>query len=407
LPFGGAKRALYDQIRGLVDSGHHVEAWCPQSVAAGPLALSDLVPEHHVPLTDGRLSRSREWIFRTAGTDVTVLNRLTALEQHCASVAQQITSTGFDVVFAGCCQWLAVPPLATFLNVPTVLYLQEPYRSLYEARPMLPWVAESTWPGSWLRPQRWRHLLGSALRLEPIRQQAAAEFRNATAFDTILVNSRFTRESVRRIYARDAAVCRLGVDTDRFVNSTAAREPFLVSVGWFDAPKNPEFLIRAVAASRTRPLLIWIANGHSAVHVERMRRLASDLHVRWELREHVSDAELIDLYQRGLAFVYAPHLEPFGLAPLEANSCGMPVIGFAEAGVRETVVAEENGVLIDNPQQMAEVIDRFEEDPQSAHSLGQRAARHVRTHWSMGQAILELETHLRSAAQLGKTLAQR
>ena len=40
------------------------------------------------------------------------------------------------------------------------------------------------------------------------------------------------------------------------------------------------------------------------------------------------------------AMLYAPRLEPFGLAPLEANACGLPVIAVPEGGVRETVVHE-------------------------------------------------------------------
>jgi glycosyltransferase involved in cell wall biosynthesis len=33
----------------------------------------------------------------------------------------------------------------------------------------------------------------------------------------------------------------------------------------------------------------------------------------------------------------APGLELFGLAPLEANACGMPVVAVVEAGIRETI----------------------------------------------------------------------
>ncbi|MHB1599044.1 MAG: hypothetical protein ACYCXY_09175 [Acidimicrobiales bacterium] len=50
LPSGGGKRALYDQIRGLLELGHYVESWCPPSADQSFLPLGDLVTEHVVDL---------------------------------------------------------------------------------------------------------------------------------------------------------------------------------------------------------------------------------------------------------------------------------------------------------------------------------------------------------------------
>jgi len=44
--------------------------------------------------------------------------------------------------------------------------------------------------------------------------------------------------------------------------------------------------------------------------------------------------------------VYSARLEPFGLAPLEANACATPVVAVAEGGVRESIRNGVNGVLI-------------------------------------------------------------
>ena len=50
LPSGGAKRALHDQVRGLVGRGHVVESWCPPTADQEFLSIGQLVPEHVVPL---------------------------------------------------------------------------------------------------------------------------------------------------------------------------------------------------------------------------------------------------------------------------------------------------------------------------------------------------------------------
>ena len=44
--------------------------------------------------------------------------------------------------------------------------------------------------------------------------------------------------------------------------------------------------------------------------------------------------------------VYAPCLELVGLAPLEANACGVPVVAVAEGSVRETIVDGVYGLRV-------------------------------------------------------------
>ena len=50
LPSGGGKRALYYHVRGLVERGHSVEAWCPSTSDRNYLPLSELITEHVVPI---------------------------------------------------------------------------------------------------------------------------------------------------------------------------------------------------------------------------------------------------------------------------------------------------------------------------------------------------------------------
>jgi len=66
------------------------------------------------------------------------------------------------------------------------------------------------------------------------------------AFDDILVNSFFSRESVLRAYGLDAKVCYLGVNTQKFVNRSQKRESFAVSIGALAPEKNVEFVMQAL-----------------------------------------------------------------------------------------------------------------------------------------------------------------
>ena len=125
-----------------------------------------------------------------------------------------------------------------------------------------------------------------------------------------------------------------------------------------------EFIIKAVAQIPVpRPRLVWIANRGFEWYYEEMRSLAESHEVTFEARMSIDDNELVETLNRATAMVYAPRLEPFGLAPLEANACGLPVVAVAEGGVREAIIDGVNGLLVQHqPQAMAHAIQRLRHD---------------------------------------------
>ena len=73
----------------------------------------------------------------------------------------------------------------------------------------------------------------------------------------------------------------------------------------------------------------------------------------------LSDAEVRDAYRRAAA-VLLPGEEDFGIAPVEAQACGTPVIALARGGALETVADGVSGVLVSEPtpQAFADAITR-------------------------------------------------
>jgi glycosyltransferase involved in cell wall biosynthesis len=74
-----------------------------------------------------------------------------------------------------------------------------------------------------------------------------------------------------------------------------------------------------------------------------------------------SSEVLVDHMQRAKAFVFAAE-EDFGIVPVEALSCGTPVIAFNKGGVTETVLDGKHGLLFDEQSKdcLIEAITRFE-----------------------------------------------
>lgn len=245
-----------------------------------------------------------------------------------------------------------------------------------------------------------RWFLSDLIRTRQFRILARDERVNASAFDLILVNSYFSRESLLRAYGLDSTVCYLGVDTQLFVNHGYPRENFVVSVGQLYSNKNVEFVIKAVAKiGIPRPRLVWIANRGADWYEEKMRSLAESHKVCFEARASIDDNKLVDILNRATAMVYAPRLEPFGLAPLEANACGLPVVAVAEGGVRETIIDGVNGLLVQHqPQMMAHAVQRLARDKDLAAQLSQNASKIVQEQWSVNSAVERLEMQLTQAA---------
>jgi glycosyltransferase involved in cell wall biosynthesis len=158
--------------------------------------------------------------------------------------------------------------------------------------------------------------------------------------------------------------------------------------------KNPFFLIKAVSTVRKpRPTFVWVANVvWGPGFRDQVLRLAESVGVNFDLRVDIPDGELVDLLNRATVLLYAPRLEPFGLAPLEANACGLPVIAVPEGGVRETVVHGLNGLLLPpDPGQLGAGIAELLDNPSYARTLGENGVAFAAERWSLDAADDRLE----------------
>jgi glycosyltransferase involved in cell wall biosynthesis len=395
LPSGGGKRALHAHIDGLLKRGHHLEIWCPDRRDRGFLDLGELAKEHVVPLaksTDKHALGEAIEVLRGTRSDVR------AMDHHCRLCAKQIETARFDVVFANTSSDFAVTAIGRFTKLPSVLYLQEPLRELYEASPDLPWSTPDPDP-ELIGPQPTRgrpHIFRHALRVLKLGVLVREEQKNARAFDRILVNSYFSRESVLRAYGLESSVCYLGVDTTRFRDLGLEREAIVIGVGAVVPAKAIERAIEAIAVlDDDRPHLLWIGNVGDDAYRRLLQDLASRRSVDLEMKIDVSDDELIRSLNRASVMLYTPRLEPFGYAPLEASACGLPVVGVREGGLRETVDHGHTGFLADpDPQALSAYLTQILAEPNLGRRLGAAGRRWVEEHWTTTEMVNRLESHL-------------
>jgi glycosyltransferase involved in cell wall biosynthesis len=396
LPSGGGKRALYDHVRGLLARGHEVEIWCPSTADQTFLPLGKLATEHVLPL-DWQIPPPRSrigWILQPYHK---IAEKLARMDRHCLECAEQINQGGFDVVLAHPCVFFRTSPIGHHVDPPTCIYLQEPYREFYEAMPKLPWVGPPS-PEGRITFKYIKEYIKDIVKIEGKRLQVREEQAWASGFDTILVNSYFSRESVSRAYGLNSRVCYLGVDTERFRPSGAGKEPYVIGLGNIYENKGLDLAIKAVGTieEACRPELVWVGNFAEPVYLSRIEQLAHDSGVRFIPKVLIPDDQLVDHLSRATAMVYTSYLEPFGYAPLEANSCGTAVVAVAEGGVRETIRDGVNGILVGDkdPLALGAAIRELLVVPGRASALGRSARRHIEEHWSLEASIDRLESFL-------------
>ena len=402
LPSGGGKRSLYYHVKGLIEKGHTVESWCPSTTERTYLPLDDLITEHIVPFQWEPRS-TKTVVGRVISNFYNVTDKIAAMDEHCRQCADEINAGDFDLLFVNPCTFFRTTSIGHYVKIPKLLYLQEPYRWLYEAMPRLPWLALADSSKPWWQSRSYISLfVKNLIEVQGLRVQAREELKNAQAFDLILVNSLFSRESVQRAYGLDSKVCYLGIDTNLFEPLHLPRENMVVGLGAIYSGKGLERSVRAIGTIQSeRPSLVWIGNFADPNYLEEIEKLATSLGVNFIPKVRISDREIVVLLNQASVMIYTPILEPFGFAPLEANSCGTPVVAIAEGGVRESIKNGINGLLVngDEPVEIGKAISSFLNNKELIDEMGKRARQHVLEQWSLEKAIERLEQYLLGSSE--------
>ena len=120
--------------------------------------------------------------------------------------------------------------------------------------------------------------------------------------------------------------------------------------------------------------------------VRRLRDLAADCGVadRVEVRGRVSRADLPALLRSADVVACVPWYEPFGIVPLEAMACGVPVVASAVGGLIDTVVDGGTGLHVPprSPERIAEALRALLPDEARRRALGAAGARRARSRYS-------------------------
>ena len=176
--------------------------------------------------------------------------------------------------------------------------------------------------------------------------------------------------------------------------------PTFVAVGRFVDKKAPHLTLlafKAVLEKVPEARLLMIGDGPLW---EACRQITNSLGLSGavELQGVRSHAEVAETMQQARAFVqhsittHDGDSEGTPVAILEASASGLPVISTRHAGIKDAVIHERTGLLVEegNIDGMAEHMTRLAKDPQLAAELGKAGREWVSSEYSMEKSINNL-----------------
>lgn len=188
------------------------------------------------------------------------------------------------------------------------------------------------------------------LMLHPIRQFDAIA---GNRVDYYISNSDYVGQRIRKTYRRKATTIHPNIDISNFELCNDKKEYYLAS-SRLVAYKKIDTIIEAFNQMPDKKLVV-IGGGPN---LEAYRKLAKDNVI---VMGYQPFDVLKDKMQHAKAFVFAAD-EDFGMIPIEAQSCGTPVIAYGHGGSLETVNGGKTGLFFNEqtPEAIVEAVNRFE-----------------------------------------------
>lgn len=349
LPPGGAKRVLYEQVRYLLKE-HEVHAYEIESLDNKFSRLGNLVKVFNYEF---KIKNNFSGFFARAISDFDQLYSLCNLHKK---IAGDIDSGNYNIVIIHPDKYTQSPFLLRFLKTPSIYYCEEWLRIVYEPQYKF---GERV------------HVLKNIYENVNRKIRKQIDKKNILSAKLILSNSEFTARNIEKAYKRRALVCYPGVNTDIFKPLDFKKEYDVLFIGEKLDIEGYDLVEKSTSLFKVKPV-VKVVN----------RKKGKFL---------LTDNELVEEYNKAKIVVALNINEPFGLIPLEAMSCGIPVIAVSEGGFKETVVNGKTGFLIKRDSKMLYLkLKKILGDSKLREKMSREARKVVIENWNWEKKMSDL-----------------
>lgn len=178
--------------------------------------------------------------------------------------------------------------------------------------------------------------------------------RNATQVDYFIAISNFIAKRIYKAYRRESTVIYPPVDTKLFILHEK-KENFYLTASRFVPYKKIDLIVECFSHMPDKRLIV-IGDGPD------MTKIKAKATPNITILGFKPTSDLIYYMQRAKAFIFAA-IEDFGIIPLEAQSCGTPVIALRKGAATETI-HDKTGIFFEEQTvpSLTDAIYRFEKE---------------------------------------------
>jgi glycosyltransferase involved in cell wall biosynthesis len=177
--------------------------------------------------------------------------------------------------------------------------------------------------------------------------QPALRSGKGSGVDYFIAISTEIQARIKKYYGRDSVIIYPPVNTDRFRPLSSGQSPadYYLIVSRLIPYKRIDLAVQVFSQLGKR--LIVVGEGRDQAQLEALAGPTI------EFKGRLPGAEVVELMRHCRAFLF-PGFEDFGIAPVEAQAAGRPVIAFAKGGALDTVIAGQTGLFF--PEQSVEAL---------------------------------------------------
>ncbi|OGC92466.1 hypothetical protein A3D85_02975 [Candidatus Amesbacteria bacterium RIFCSPHIGHO2_02_FULL_47_9] len=236
--------------------------------------------------------------------------------------------SGYDLIITSA-SWYVTKGLGKRFGVKEICYCHTPPRWLYGYETSINW--QRYWP-----VRVYALIVGHFLRMH--------DFEQAQKVDIFVANSKNVASRIRKFYRRECVVIYPPVECKSVRAGGYKRKDYYLIVSRIVGGKGLELAIEAAGKYGFELKIAGERAGYSNKFLISNYSNYSNI----EFLGRVSEEEKYRLMAGAKAFLALAKNEDFGITPVEAMTCGTPVIAFDGGGYRETVVNKKTGLLFDD-----------------------------------------------------------
>jgi glycosyltransferase involved in cell wall biosynthesis len=357
LPPGGAKRAVYEEVKYL-SNNNQLDLFCYSSTDDEFLSLNPFVD--NIFRFEFDLNSLLSSYLKRIHLDI---KNFIVLDKVSKNIAKSINEGNYDVCLVHPDMYTQAPFVLKHIDVPTLYFCEEYLRIVYEKQ------YEFETFGNKIKDY-YEHLTRKVRKY--------IDKRNARSADLVVANSLFTKLNIENAYNIEAKYCHLGVDTNVFKPTKMSmndRNKYILFVG--DAQDKLGYKL----ANK----ILDILNKNENIELKCLGFSKGSKYIN-------NDERMAEEYSNAVATICTHMNEPFGIPPLESMACETPVLAVNEGGYRETIINKKTGYLLKRDEkEFTNKIIYLLKHPKITINMGKNGREHVKKNFSWKKHSKKIE----------------